>query len=39
MSGPQEVERAASRQRTNVKGQAHVHGFKICFETTWLDQP
>jgi hypothetical protein len=25
--------------RTSVKGDEHLHGFKIRFETTWLDKP
>jgi peptide/nickel transport system substrate-binding protein len=25
--------------RANVKGYEHLHGFKIRFETTWLDKP
>jgi ABC-type transport system substrate-binding protein len=25
--------------RTSVKGYEHLHGFKIRFETTWLDKP
>jgi hypothetical protein len=25
--------------RTSVKGYEHLHGFKIRFETTWLDEP
>ena len=24
--------------RTDVKGYEHLHGFKIRFETTWLDK-
>jgi hypothetical protein len=24
--------------RTSVKGYEHLHGFKIRFETTWLDR-
>lgn len=30
------TERAA---RTSVKGYENLHGFKIRFETTWLDKP
>jgi hypothetical protein len=26
-------------ERTYVKGYEHLHGFKIRFETTWLDKP
>jgi hypothetical protein len=25
--------------RTNVKGYEHLHGYKILFETTWVDRP
>ena len=25
--------------RASVKGYEHLHGFKIRFETTWLDKP
>ncbi len=25
--------------RTYMKGYEHLHGFKIHFETTWLDRP
>ena len=25
--------------RTYVKGYEHLHGFKMCFATTWLEQP
>jgi hypothetical protein len=25
--------------RTSVKGYEHLHGFKIRFETTWLEKP
>jgi hypothetical protein len=25
--------------RTEVKGYIHLHGYKIRFETTWLDKP
>jgi hypothetical protein len=24
--------------RTSVKGYVHLHGYKILFETTWLDK-
>ena len=25
--------------RTSAKGYEHLHGYKIRFETTWLDKP
>jgi hypothetical protein len=25
--------------RTKVKGYEHLHGYKIRFETTWLEKP
>jgi ABC-type transport system substrate-binding protein len=25
--------------RTDVKGYVHLHGYKVRFETTWLDRP
>jgi hypothetical protein len=25
--------------RTHVKGYEHLHGYKIRFETTWLEKP
>ena len=25
--------------RTQVKGYVHLHGYKVRFETTWLDKP
>jgi hypothetical protein len=29
----------AARARTSVKGYEHLHGFKIRFETIWLEKP